>query len=394
MVARSRSRGARRATPSAVSSQMASSPVALSSTPRAAARSRSSTGVPPVTAPLLGELSRISTSDAGACPASPSRATVGPAAAKTRAKHQQRANEEEEPVLQLEPALVVAGDLFGDSGPRGRHGRGLPTRHEVKDERQPGGGRPHSQAGLRKPITRRRRGARGPRATPGRRAGQSGSGGTAIPSRRNACRHPDTTSLHRPAVHSAQSRGRSTTAAADSGSSDRTSAGPSSSSSAGSSRWSTSTGVPAVPQELERVQRGGLVEEEIGNEDDQPASAELLDHALQRRRRGGQVTRRRGRERGDAPGASVRVAPRGGRTRADGLVERPPAGGVTLPHQDQREGGGEAAGVVEFREARCRARPTRPSSGWSRARSWRGGWSLPRTAPRQPVLPPSSFQSM
>jgi hypothetical protein len=73
------------ATPSAVTSQTASSGVARASTSRAAARSWASRGAPPTTAPLLGELSTISTSAAGACPGTPRSGSVGPAAASTSA---------------------------------------------------------------------------------------------------------------------------------------------------------------------------------------------------------------------------------------------------------------------------------------------------------------------
>ena len=184
-----------------------------------------------------------------------------------------------------------------------------------------------------------------------------------MPFRRSACRHADTTSLTVRLYTSAQSGGRSTTAAADSGSSYRTSAGPSSSSSAGSIRWSTSTACPRCRRNLSACERRGLVEEEIGNEDDQPAPAELLDHAPERRRRGGPVARRRGRERRDDP-EPVCTARLRGQDGADGLVEDHEPGGVTLPHQHQRERGGEAAGVVEFREAGVgRARPGHRAAG-------------------------------
>jgi hypothetical protein len=64
-------------------SHSASSGVARASTCRAAATSCRSWGLPSTTAPLLGELSTISTKALGAWPGTPLSGTVGPAAAST-----------------------------------------------------------------------------------------------------------------------------------------------------------------------------------------------------------------------------------------------------------------------------------------------------------------------
>ena len=126
--------------PSAVISQSASSGVARASTARAAATSCAQRGEPPTTAPLLGELSTISTSALGAWPGTPLSGSRRAGGGEHDRDHEQRSEQQEQPVLELEPALMLpgGGDEIADRGED--DGRGLSAGQQVEQDGDGGRG--------------------------------------------------------------------------------------------------------------------------------------------------------------------------------------------------------------------------------------------------------------
>ena len=114
--------------------------------------------------------------------------------------------------------------------------------------------------------------------------------------------------------------------------------------------------VPAMPQEPERLERQVAVEQQVRDEDHEPASPEQAEDPAQRGLRGGPLPRRETLERRGEP-APLRRAGAGRHSGAHRLVERDEARRVALAEQHQGERGQEPARVVELREAPRRAAP-------------------------------------
>src|SRR4030095_8594852 len=153
---------------------------------------------------------------------------------------QQRAQQEQEQMLQLEPALMLLGG--GDEVPHRRKGdrRRLAPRQQVEQDRDGRG----DQAVQRPWVKKAHHAVRQDEASESRSTTPKGVSVVprwyAIPWRRQANRHSCTTARTVASYAPAQRRGRSTTAARVSGSSKRASAGPPSETSAGSMMCRTS----------------------------------------------------------------------------------------------------------------------------------------------------------
>ena len=108
-------------------------------------------GDPPTTAPLLGELSTISTSALGAWPGTPRSGRVGTGGGEHQHDDQQRAHQEQQQVLQLETALVLAGG--GDQvAHRGKDdGRRLAPGQQVEEDGNRRRGQPEQHPGMEEP---------------------------------------------------------------------------------------------------------------------------------------------------------------------------------------------------------------------------------------------------
>ena len=118
------------------------------------------------------------------------------------------------------------------------------------------------------------------------------------------------------------------------------------------------TSWPTARRRAHRPFDVGDVHEQIGNQDDQPATVDQTRRLLERFGGAGRPALSRFLERGDdaAPLAVARA--RGGTARADAIVEADETDGVALAEQQQREGGREPLGVFELGERQCaRAAP-------------------------------------
>ena len=111
-------------------------------------------------------MSTISTSALGACPGTPRSGSVGPGRRQHEGDHQEGAHQQQQQVLELEPALMLAGGRDEIANRGEDDGRRLAPGQQMEQDGNPGGRQPEQRPGVEEadhPV--RGSGARASRST-------------------------------------------------------------------------------------------------------------------------------------------------------------------------------------------------------------------------------------